>query len=140
MSQLSLSHLPQTFLLAIAAVLLSGCGEAEPVLYPLQGKVTYRGQPTPQAEVVFHPQFEGPDWMPVATVNDDGTFLASTKAPGDGALAGRYKVTVVWHPHATDDQQGPNALPAKFSLPTSSPLEIEVGPEGADPATLELRD
>jgi hypothetical protein len=127
-------------LLPAIALSLGGCSDAEPVLSALEGKVTYRGKPTPQAQLVFHPQFEGPGWMPVATVNDDGTFQASTKAPGDGVLPGRYKVTVVWHPQATDEAEGPNFLPPKYSLPTSSPLEIEVDPEGTEPTNFELND
>ena len=126
--------------LAAASQVLMGCGEAEPVLYPLRGSVVYRGKPTPKAELVFHPQFGGPGWSPVATVNDDGTFEAGTKIPGDGALPGTYKVTAVWHPRATEDDPGPNFLPAKYSLPTTSPLEIVVSPEGVQPDTLELRD
>jgi hypothetical protein len=85
----------------VPLLLTGGCGQREPPLFPVRGKVLFQGKPIPEAEMIFHPLFEGPDWMPVAVAEEDGSFAASTKKPGDGVLAGRYKVTVVWHPGAT---------------------------------------
>lgn len=109
--------------------LLVGCRAEEDRLFPLRGKVLYKGKPIPSAEIVFHPLFEGPGWMPVATVAGDGTFEAGTKQPGDGALAGRYRVTITWYPNATDENQGRNFLPKCYSDGKTSPLEVEVNPE-----------
>jgi hypothetical protein len=125
-------------LFSALVVLLAGCGQSEPKLHPLRGKVAFKGEPVPKAELVFHPQFDGPGWMPVAITSDDGTFEASTKMPGDGVLPGRYKVTVVWHPLATEDDPGPNHLPAKFAEPTTTPFEIEAGPTMPDLPTLDI--
>lgn len=121
-------------------LLLAGCGEAGPELHALSGKVTYKGQPVPQARLVFHPQFTGPNWMPVATTDTAGAFAASTKVPGDGMIPGRYKVTVVWHPQATDDDDGPNHLPTKYASQTSTPLEVQASPDSSVLPTFALED
>ncbi|OHB78819.1 MAG: hypothetical protein A2W31_11985 [Planctomycetes bacterium RBG_16_64_10] len=118
----------------------SGCGPQEPPLFPVRGKVLFKSKPVPKAEMVFHPLFAGPGWMPVAVTNEDGSFEASTKKPGDGALAGRYKVTIVWHPGANDDEKGPNFLPPRYSRAATSDLEIEVGPAPKNPSTFELKN
>ncbi|MEX2173854.1 MAG: hypothetical protein WD872_05790 [Pirellulaceae bacterium] len=109
-------------------------------MHPVHGKVTYNGKPVSQAQLVFHPKFTGPNWLPVGVTDSAGAFAASTKVPGDGMLPGRYKVTVVWHPYASDAGDGPNQLPAKYASPDTSPLEFEAGTAGAAAATFALQD
>ena len=127
---------PAFVLLAIAA----GCSSSEVPLYPVKGTVLYKGKPVPRAEMTFHPQFEGPGWMPVAVVAEDGTFAAGTRLPGDGALAGKYKVTIAWRPVVNADGEGPNVLPARFADAKVSPLEVEAGPDIDELRTLTLAD
>ena len=43
------------FVVAIATGMVCGCGQQEPQLYPLQGRVRFHGKPIPKAEIVFHP-------------------------------------------------------------------------------------
>jgi hypothetical protein len=125
----------------MAALFFAGCGSGDDVpLYPLRGTATYRGQPIPRAELVFHPQRTEPGWMPVAIVADDGSFAAGTKHPGDGAPAGRYKVTASWYRDATDENPGRNHLPAHYSDATTTPLEIEVRPDSEEMLSLPLTD
>jgi len=76
--------------------------------------------------LVFHLPLANPGWMPVGVVAEDGAFEASTKLPGDGAPAGHYKVTAIWHPDATDEAPGRNYLPMRYSNLSTTPLEIEV--------------
>jgi hypothetical protein len=133
----------RTVFLLLAVLVLTialGCGAAEPPLHPVRGQVAYRGKLIPKAELTFHPQFQGPGWMPVAIVADDGSFAASTKRPGDGALAGLYKVTIVWRPTANEDGDGPNRLPVRYARAQTTPLTVEVGPASGNLPTFELTD
>lgn len=107
---------------------VAGCSSTESPLFPIQGTVLYKGKTVPKAELTFHPQFAGPGWMPVAVVGDDGTFAAGTRRPADGALPGKYKVTIVWRPAVNADGEGPNVIPARYTDPKTSPLEVEAGP------------
>ena len=137
-------HLVRTNASKVAILLLAtafvGCGDAEPELVAVHGKVLFNSKPIPKAELVFHPLNDGPGWMPVAIVNDDGSFQASTKMPGDGALAGRYKVTLVWRPTADENGEGPNFLPPRYAQPATSDLEVEIGPGATNLRTLEIRN
>jgi hypothetical protein len=78
--------------------------------------------------------------MPVATTDSTGAFAASTKVPGDGVLPGPYKVTVVWHPQATDDELGPNQLPPKYASQNTTPLEFQASSDSSVAPTFALQD
>jgi len=73
-----------------------GCSRA-PSLYPVEGRVIFKGKDVSGATVTFHPK----DGDPVKSLRstgftgEDGTFKLST---GDklGAPAGPYVVTLIW--------------------------------------------
>jgi hypothetical protein len=102
--------------------------------------VLLNGKPVPQAQITLHPQFAGPGWMPVASALGDGSFEVSTRQPGDGAPPGKYKLTITWHPKATDDDPGPNFLPARYAQVATSNLELEVGTATNDSVVLQLKN
>jgi hypothetical protein len=105
-----------------------GCGSNEDAApgrpIPVKGKVLLEGKPVSGAIVVFHPQ-DGADPKaprPQARTGSDGTFTLSTFKPHDGALAGRYAVTVLWQ----DGEEGTNLLPARYASPKTSGLRAEI--------------
>jgi hypothetical protein len=85
--------------LALAAGLV-GCGDGRGVkLYPVCGKVLYKGAPADGAEVTFYPKGDaGKDAVrPSGKVRPDGTFALGSFRPDDGAPAGEYGVLVRWY-------------------------------------------
>jgi len=136
-------HFCPSRIVCLASALLTlaaGCGPPQLVLFPLSGKVLFRGKPVPGAELAFHPLFDGPGWVPVAAAAPDGAFEAGTKWPGDGVLPGRYKVTVIWRPRVNEDGEGPNVLPPRYAQADTTDLEIEATRDESHPITLELKD
>jgi hypothetical protein len=91
----------KVFVLLIAAngaVGLAGCGRPAG-LYPVSGKVLYKGEPAAGAVVYFHR--EGPSPAPASTipfgiVEEDGSFYLSSDGQGDGCPPGKYAVLVDW--------------------------------------------
>lgn len=82
----------------LAAALIGGCGGPEgPELAPVKGVVLYKGEPVEGAAVDFHPQVSSP-WRPHAITDAEGRFEMTSVAPGDGAVPGTHKVTVVVRP------------------------------------------
>ncbi len=81
-------------LLLLASSGWIGCGGptglAETVV--ATGTVTYHGQPVGDATVVFAP--EGPGRAATGRTDAKGRFQLTTLVPGDGALCGKYRVTV----------------------------------------------
>lgn len=83
------------------SLFLTGCGEGKvgegdhEKVYPVQGTVLYNGSPVAGATVSF--QSTGTDKTRGASgiTNDAGEFELMTFAPGDGAVAGSHKVSVV---------------------------------------------
>ncbi len=119
----------------IGIVLLPGCGgtpERPEIVYPLTGELQFEGQPAAGASIVLYPLDDSISARPRASVDDDGTFAVTTYEPGDGAPAGDYKVTVVWHRPVPgrqaegDDPPPPNVIPAEYADPGKTPLTITV--------------
>lgn len=127
---------------ALCGVLVAavGCGSKSGpervAVFPVQGAVTFKGQPMPGAMLALHPKTPT-DGVPSprAQVDKDGQVKVSTYDGGDGAPAGEYVVTVQWYKlikNGNDVTAGPNVVPRKYSQPTSSDLVLQVAEGGAN--------
>ena len=80
---------------------LAGCGGNSKgvTLYPVRGKVLYKGEPAAGADVVFclKGDTSKDPLRPTGKVRSDGSFLLSTFRADDGAPAGDYAVLVRWY-------------------------------------------
>lgn len=109
--------------------LLGGCGERIAPVHPVRGQVLLDGLPLEGADVAFHPQV-GEGRNLTATTNADGRFELTTHAPGDGAEAGKYGVSIQWRELVQEGDEasraGKNLLPPRYADPATSQLEAEV--------------
>lgn len=88
-----------------ALLTLVGCGSGKNIgAVKATGTVTFDGKPLEGATVSFIPEGEGGRNASGLT-DAQGNFRLTTLEPGDGALPGKYKVTV------SKVEQDPNALP-----------------------------
>jgi hypothetical protein len=116
-----------------------GCGgpsgapdEAKAMVVPVSGKLlTASGAPVANAWVVFNPK-EIPGHEANAPTSADGSFRLSTFGKEDGAIPGRYVVTVEPHPYPKGAKP---SIPRQFSSAKDSPLIVEITKDG--PAELE---
>ncbi len=100
---------------------------------PVSGLVTLNGQPLPGASITLHPQRDSKTSFvtPQAKTAADGTFHLQTLQTRDGAAVGRYAVTVKLHGQVINGESladGPNLLPERYSLPSTTPLAVEIVP------------
>jgi hypothetical protein len=123
--------------------MLLGCGGTDvnrPTTHPVSGVVTHKGAPVANAVVTFNP--EAADSPPaVGRTDEQGRYQLMTFEPGDGAIAGKYVVTITKYegaapttggevseeeyvpPEAAGRQEGPkNLLPAKYAAMHTSGL------------------
>lgn len=134
-------------------LLVMGCdpGSSNPPTSPVTGKVTYNGAPVEDATIQFQPS--DPEGK-VATAKSaaDGTYALSTFETGDGAMAGKYKISVrkLVSVEQGVQQDGEHAgepafvnkdmLPKKYMSIDSSKLEFEVTAGGANTFDIDLTD
>jgi hypothetical protein len=140
-----LAHIRRRLTLALipACTLLVGCEEARVPVFPVSGRVTYKGKPAAGAQIMLNAvnQLQGDDIAPIGVVKGDGTFAITAYDPGDGAPEGEYVVTVQWFKLVTGaggSGAGPNILPPKYASPLTSPVKVSVkgGPTEVPPIAL----
>jgi hypothetical protein len=92
----------------------------------VQGKVTYKGEPVKYGTVSFEPDTTKGD-LPIAmgNIKEDGTYVVSTSDPGDGAVVGHHRVSIVGL------DPSPVAKVEAFPVPTSEESSQEVMKAGA---------
>ncbi|MGE3820300.1 MAG: hypothetical protein AB7I30_12840 [Isosphaeraceae bacterium] len=131
------------------ALFASGCGSDSglPQRYPVSGKVTYKGEPVPKGRIDF--VTSDPEGRSASGEITDGYYKLTTADPGDGALPGKYKVTVTSVEVDTSEMEkiaqggqfhhdkaffkaqktAKNLLPPRYKLADTSGLEAEVKEE-----------
>ena len=140
--------------LGLGIVVFCGCDPADtgPPTYAVTGTVTMKGKPAEGVAVSFVP--EGSGESAVGVTDSTGKYTLTTRVKDDGAVAGKYKVTMAKYDgqkqgvsepsemHAdydVSDQYPPgydeskaqspiskNLLPMRYSDPTTSGFAAEV--------------
>ena len=146
-----------SFALACVALIAAGCGDTSGVSkrYPIKGTVTYAGKPVETGEISFRSlDANGRDATGSIT---NGSYYLTTVNDGDGALPGKYKVTIVskvvdltaakakansaalrQDDVAKANKSAKNLIPAKYTLPDTSDISYEV--TGSATKDIELKD
>lgn len=86
--------LPQ-LLASLACLLILGCqgDDGFEKRFPVSGTITYQEKPVAQGTVNFSPQTPGQGRACYGEIQD-GTYSLMTHTPGDGAVPGKYNVTI----------------------------------------------
>ena len=109
----------------------AGCGDSanRVPLHPTSGKVLVDGAPAKGVEVRFYrtDQLNDIDALrPFATTGEDGGFQVGAYEKGDGAPAGRYKVTLFWTDRPPGSEPGPDVLGNQYTNAANSSLEVTI--------------
>lgn len=114
-----------------------GCGRSGPALVPVEGQVTYQGQPLKTGSLVFQPDAAKGNTStltPSGTLGPDGRYKLYTQER-PGAPPGWYKVGVVAQEAPPNDPYAMRSLiPQRYGDPQTSGISIEVSasaPAGA---------
>lgn len=127
--------------LAVVAAAVLGCNtDQPPATYKVSGLVEYGGTPVSGATVTFHP-VDNDLRTAVAKTDEKGAFQLTTVKENDGAMPGKYRITVTklviegdTGPASSDIAAPPrkvtvkSELPEKFGSPETSGLEGTVEP------------
>ncbi|WP_254511627.1 transthyretin-like family protein [Anatilimnocola floriformis] len=118
--------------LLFVVALSAGCSKSDRVaVHPVEGQLSWNGQPLANAFVVLHPQDKSNPKLLAARAQTDaeGKFQLTTYDQADGAAAGEYQVTVEYFRPVNNGGSfvpGPNVLPAKLARPETSEITVSV--------------
>ncbi|MBN1851130.1 MAG: hypothetical protein JW829_00340 [Pirellulales bacterium] len=125
----------------ISLAWIAGCSQTDGdrmKVYPVHGTVTVDGRPAEGVEIVFFGATEdlkGKGTVaPYGTTDENGVYHLRSYDPGDGAPAGKFKVSIIWPeptpPGAAEEtMQRIDRFKSRYANPEKSGLTAEV-PEG----------
>jgi len=114
-------------------------------VHPIHGEVFVDGKPAKDAFVHLYPDkpHDNPNpnlgVMSQGQVDADGKFEISTYEHGDGAPAGKYKISITWNKASglTQNQWGgPDRLKGKYADPKKTGFELEVPEQHEGPVII----
>jgi 5-hydroxyisourate hydrolase-like protein (transthyretin family) len=128
----------------LLASLVPGCsrrseGSPRVKTYPCFGVVEVDGEPAAGVMVVCYPDKDGAEQkLPSGSMTgENGKFVFSTYAAGDGVPAGNYTLVFKWKELGIGETA--DRLGSAYSDPTKSNFHIAVGPgESGDQGVIEL--
>jgi hypothetical protein len=128
---------------ALAAALAGGCSDyakmKPPATYRVRGKVVWStGAPLPGGRITFHPLASASSEA-CAEIERDGTFALATFGKEDGAMPGRYRISLDAFSYKTGRARQMIELPPRYRDPRSSGLEVEISEPDTRLAPLEIR-
>jgi len=132
---------------AMGLVVVAGCGDDSGLArrYPVTGSVKYKGQPVAKGRIAFTPDGAG-GRAASGDIKEGAYALSTTGEANDGALPGKYKVTITAVDVDTTEMKGiakggqfhhdkafkeanekaKALVPSKYGLADTSGLEKEV--------------
>lgn len=130
----------RVLLLVGGLLITSGCGKktrpGELPVYPVKGRVTYKGEPMPFAVITFYPADQpfATALKSRATADKDGYYELTTYERNDGAPEGQYGAVLYVplkepDPYELEVANPPDRLKHAYLLPAKSKLRYTVRAE-----------
>jgi hypothetical protein len=116
-----IGRLPQC--LALAAIMLAGCGKSNMAVAPVSGKVTLDGAPLKSASVTFQPKDGGRPSFGVT--NEHGRYVLEYSLNELGAKVGLCTVRITTESRSDDSGTKPSKelVPKRYK---TTPIEVQV--------------
>jgi hypothetical protein len=114
--------------------LSAGCGPGLPKVYPVTGKVVYKGKGPARDLTRYNIQFQSltdPKELPGGEIAEDGTFTLYTRVGGKvipGAKEGTYRACIV-QPAVEGGPPPKLVIPRRYISMETANLQYEVKPE-----------
>jgi len=130
----------------LLALCCTSCRKNEHNLYPVSGKVRYKGAPAAGAAVFFNRQNRESlnEHLVMAVVQQDGSFELVCGPWGKGAPPGQYDVLIEWKPVVAqlngNPQRGPDKLNGRYADASRPLLHATVEAKKNELPSFELSD
>ena len=130
---MSRSSLPKVCaIIGLIAVAVIGCGGGTSGVVPVEGTLTYQGQPVEGVSVQFEPVAGN---RPSTGATDaSGHFVLIYSIDEDGAEVGKHNVTFDWQPLSENEQpsEAITKIVEKHGPEDGAPLEVEIAGATSD--------
>jgi hypothetical protein len=118
---------------AMAAIILSGCGPSGPSYWPIRGRVTFQGEPIAAGQIRFCDPKSGVDV--VQPFETDGRYVIIT-GKRKGLPEGRYQVAIIPKLDFSKVKCDKNGLPVPSTMPSAAERHpANIPQKYHDPAT-----
>jgi hypothetical protein len=127
------------------ALVCPACGSTNSI-YPVSGRVTYKGAPASGATVCFSRQGGAGlnEHLIMGIVQEDGSFELVCGSLGKGAPVGEYDVLIEWKSVTGQSkgrpQHGPDKLKGRYADPKNPRFRATIRAERNEVAPFELWD
>ena len=143
----------QACLLVGLIVVGAGCSNRVSV-YPVEGIVKYNGKPMQGGgTIAFVPLGKQEGKTAAGEIDQNGNYKLTTYTPGDGSMAGEFRVVIIQvtdqEPESTEDGQAPakagTSVPVAARIPLgyadhyNSPLKAKVEPTDKNELNFDLK-
>jgi hypothetical protein len=134
-------------------VAAGGCGSGVTV-YPVEGKVIYNGKPMKGGGAISLVPLGNQEGKAAGgEIDEDGNYKLTTHSPGDGSMAGEFRVIIIQvtdrEPEATEDGQKTaqalqavapaDRIPMIYADPLNSPLRATVEAKSKNEIDFQLK-
>lgn len=138
----------RSWLILLAVLALPGCGANLPRGIPIQGSLTYQGQPLVGSAVYYEPVDKDTGRTAMGRVGENGDFIMRTSKGIAGVMPGEYRIRVEPSDGAWGDprkagpatREPPPEIPKKYLQAASSGLEDTVAEGHSGRFDIELSD
>jgi hypothetical protein len=139
---------------AVVLAVSLGCGDGQVSVYRVRGKVTFEGKPMAGGgSIAFVPLGDQAGKTAGGEIAADGTYELTTYKPGDGSMAGEFRVVITQvterEPDPTRDGERPGTsitvvgkadrIPAVYSDAQNSPLTATVEAKSLNELNFDLK-
>jgi hypothetical protein len=139
---------------SLVVVVSLGCGDSNNTVYPVKGKITFEGKPMKGGGAIsFMPVGNQAGKAPGGEIDENGNYVLTTYKPGDGSMAGEFRVVILQvvekEPEPTPDGRAPapappplpvaDRIPAIYADPQRTPLTTKVEAKGANELNFDLK-
>jgi len=144
-------HILRVATLSLFLGVIGGCGGGGAGTSGVSGHIKYKGKPLAKANVSFTP-LDGASRAATGLTDDSGYYKLGTFSSNDGALPGKYRVSIIARgpdrpPKAGETgsgmpgemMPGDPLIPKKYFAPDSSGLSFEVK-RGSNKADFDLTE
>jgi len=125
------------FSLLPLVVLVAGCGPGLPKVYPVKGKVVYKGKGPARDLTRYSVQLQSltdPKELPGGEIAEDGTFTLYTRVGGKvipGVKEGTYRACIV-QPAVEGGPPPKLVIPRRYISMETANLQYEIKPEPSE--------